>query len=97
MNLLRLLKVLLRGLRPISTSLHSISLSLHTLTRIQTLRLRLEHNEMLPDEHLAANVGREDMTELSWKVAEPVINPNTGKEVVEDEDFQVDVEAFFRP
>ncbi len=89
MNLLRLLKVLLRGLRPISASLHLIATDLHTLTRIQTLRLRLEHNEILHDEQKVAGAGKpekEDLTELSWSVKEPEIDPETGQPVVEDED-----------
>lgn len=95
MNLLRLLKVLLRGLRPISVSLHSISADLHILTRIQTLRLRLEHNEMLTDERLAAQPSKDDLTELSFDVAEPKINPETGKPVIEEDRWDVDWQSIF--
>lgn len=97
MNLLRLLKVLLRGLRPISASLHLIATDLHTLTRIQTLRLRLEHNEVLQDEKLAAKPSKEDLTELSWNVKEPEIDPETGQPAVveDDERWSIDLESIF--
>lgn len=95
MNLLRILKVLLRGLRPISHSLDRIATDLHTLTRIQVMRLRLEHNEMLTDEKVAAKPGKDDYTEVSWAVKEPPINRETGKSVIEEDDFQVDFGSIF--
>lgn len=84
--MIRFLKVLLRGLRPISKSLALIQQDLHTLTRIQIMRLRLEHNEMLTDERIAHKPSRDDLTELSWIVKEPEIDRQTGKPKIEAED-----------
>lgn len=96
MNLLRLLKVLLRGLRPISHSLASISTSLHTLARINEFRLAQE-GFTLPDEKLMRNPGREDLTELSWDVKEARIDPQTGRPEVEAEFSGIDFASIFRP
>ena len=93
---LRLLKVFLRGLRPVSASLHSISCDLHAMRRVAELRLRLEHNEILPDEKMqaSAKVKDADLTELSWDVREAPIDPETGKPMVELED-RIDWESIF--
>lgn len=98
MGLLRLLKVLLRGLRPISKSLALIQSDLHVLTRIQTMRLRLEHNEMLTDERIAHKPSKDDLTELSFSVSEPKINPETGKPVIDDDEqgWDVDLSGIFK-
>lgn len=88
--------MLLRGLRPISSSLASISTSLHILARIHELRLRLDHNEILPDDKLihSARVADTDLTELSWDVREAPIDPETGKPMVELED-RINWESIF--
>lgn len=98
MLMLRFLKVLLRGLRPISKSLSLIQLDLHVIARIQIMRLRLEHNEMLTDERIAHKPSKDDLTELSWIVKEPEIDPQTGKPFISDDDrgWDVAAEGFFK-
>lgn len=83
--MIRFLKVLLRGLRPISRSLAQISADLHTISRIHALRLLLEHNQVLTDEQLSRKPSKDDFTEISYKVVEPEIDPQTGKAKVEDD------------
>jgi len=82
-------------MRPIRKSLDLIATDLHTLTRIHALRLRLEHNEILPDEDLLKHPRKEDLTEVSWNVKEPVINPETGQPVLDEDEWHVDLSTIF--
>lgn len=84
MNLLRLLKVLLRGLRPISRSLAQISTDIHLLARIQEARAQAELDIVLAPENAKPAHTPEFATEISYDVAEPKVDPQTGKAVVED-------------
>lgn len=98
--MLRFLRAFLRGIRPLRQSLSSIAADLRTIARVQELRLRLEHNEVLTDEHLAAHPHKDDQTELSWKVVEPEIDPQTGQPRIPEEDageeeMRVDWESIF--
>lgn len=92
--MLRFLRALLRGIRPIRRSLDLIATDLHTLTRIQLLRLSQE-GLVLPDEQMMRNPGKDDLLEVSFSVTEPPINPATGKSMVEDDDFKLDLRTIF--
>ena len=94
-SLLRVLASFLRGVRPIRHSLSSISHSLHTLARVAEARLSIEHGYLLPDEELMKKHRREALTEVSYVVKEPVINPETGKPIVEDDDWSIDPASVF--
>jgi hypothetical protein len=93
MNLLRLLKVILRGLRPISRSLAQISVDLHQLARIQTARAQAEINLILPVEGAKPSYTSEFATEISYDVAEPKVDQETGKPVIEDADGTWDTDT----
>lgn len=94
---IRLLRAFFRGIRPIRLSLDSIATSLHTLVRIQQLRLRLEHNEILPAEGFKP--AEDDLTEVSFDVKQPPLNPQTGEPFTEDEEEmnRMDWAEIFKP
>lgn len=92
---LRLLRSFLRGIRPIRQSLNLIATDLHTLTRIQLMRLRLEHNEILPDENLLKHPRKEDLTEISWVVKEPPADPETGEPILDMDEWKIDMSTIF--
>lgn len=95
---IRLLRAFFRGIRPIRLSLDSIATSLHTLVRIQQLRLRLEHNEILTAEG-GLKPTQDDLTEVSFDVKQPPLNPQTGEPFTEDEEGmnRMDWAEIFKP
>lgn len=92
--MLRFLRALFRGIRPLAKSLDSIASDLRTMRRIQEYRLMME-GHVLPDEQLMRKPRDQDMTEISWDVKEPEINPETGKPIIEDGDWRVDMSSIF--